>query len=210
MAKLAKSDVEFESPAKGPHHCGECRHFDPPDACEIVAGAIGADDWCNRFMPMSDLPTTLRKALADTWAFYFQAHSFHWNVQGPLFPQLHVFFGDIYNDAFGAVDGLSERLRTLGEPSPTSLTEIDQAASINSRGIPDANGMIEGLAEDNELVVASLDAAQKAAEAADEDGLANYLQERLDRHAKWRWMLKVSAEDGVNVAPRLKYKRRIA
>lgn len=47
---LAKSDVQFEHPAKGPHHCGECRHFLRAErACEIVKGRITPQDWCDRF-----------------------------------------------------------------------------------------------------------------------------------------------------------------
>jgi hypothetical protein len=48
-AKLSKESVGFEHPAKGPHHCGQCRHFEGPRACEIVAGLIRSEDWCRRF-----------------------------------------------------------------------------------------------------------------------------------------------------------------
>lgn len=47
--KLAKSAVDFEHPAKGPHHCTECRHFLAPHGCELVRGHINAGDWCDRF-----------------------------------------------------------------------------------------------------------------------------------------------------------------
>lgn len=49
MAKLAKSAVDFEHPAQGPNHCGECWHFMPPDECRIVMGRVTARDWCKRF-----------------------------------------------------------------------------------------------------------------------------------------------------------------
>ena len=50
MAKLAKSDVEFEHPAKGPHHCSECRHFLRAErACTVTQGRIMPQDWCNKF-----------------------------------------------------------------------------------------------------------------------------------------------------------------
>ena len=49
MPKLAKSAVGFEHPAKGPSHCSQCVHFEPPDACEIVAGPISRRDWCKKF-----------------------------------------------------------------------------------------------------------------------------------------------------------------
>lgn len=47
--KLAKSSVGFEHPAKGPNHCGQCKHFEAPDSCRIVAGMIEGPDWCKRF-----------------------------------------------------------------------------------------------------------------------------------------------------------------
>lgn len=47
--KIEKSAVDY-----GPGHprgdrCAVCRHFEPPHACEIVAGEIGAGMWCKRF-----------------------------------------------------------------------------------------------------------------------------------------------------------------
>ncbi len=49
MRKLAKLDVDFEHPARGRHHCAECRHFDAPEECRIVAGRVLSRDWCKRF-----------------------------------------------------------------------------------------------------------------------------------------------------------------
>lgn len=48
--KLSKHEVGYEHPAAKPqNHCGVCRHFEPPDQCEIVAGRIRPEDWCRRF-----------------------------------------------------------------------------------------------------------------------------------------------------------------
>jgi hypothetical protein len=49
MAKEPKSAVQFEHPAQGPNHCGMCRHFSSPHACELVAGTIARRDWCKLF-----------------------------------------------------------------------------------------------------------------------------------------------------------------
>jgi hypothetical protein len=49
MAKVSKASVEFEAPAKGPNHCGMCRHFQAPSACELVAGTVRRVDWCRLF-----------------------------------------------------------------------------------------------------------------------------------------------------------------
>lgn len=49
--KFTKTEVDFEHPAKGVNHCGECKHFEVhgPKLCEIIAGTILPEDWCNKF-----------------------------------------------------------------------------------------------------------------------------------------------------------------
>lgn len=136
----------------------------------------------------------LKAALAESFMFYMQAHFFHWNVEGPTFPQLHKLFGDIYEDMDGAMDGLAEHIRTLGEYTPVSVAELMAGAAIVADGKPDADGMVAKLASDNEVVKAALEAANEVAEEAGHPGIANYLQERIDQHAKWGWFLKATAQ----------------
>jgi starvation-inducible DNA-binding protein len=141
--------------------------------------------------PIGSVIEPLRKALAATWAFYVQSQTFHWNVEGPEFLPLHEFFGQLYRDAQWTTDDLAERLRTLGTKAPTSPEEIGKDSGITfADTVPDAKGMTEKLAGDNERVVAALDEAWKTAEAAGEAGIANTLQGRIDQHKKWGWMLK--------------------
>jgi hypothetical protein len=47
--KVSKASVAYEHPAAKSNHCGICRHFQSPHACEIVAGEIQPEDWCERF-----------------------------------------------------------------------------------------------------------------------------------------------------------------
>jgi hypothetical protein len=47
--KLSKPSVGYEHPARGPHHCRQCEHFEPPSRCAIVEGVIRPEDWCRRF-----------------------------------------------------------------------------------------------------------------------------------------------------------------
>lgn len=142
-----------------------------------------------------DLVAPLRLALADTFALYFMAHSFHWNVRGPLFQQLHDLFGAFYEDVHGAVDDLAERIRTLDALAPGSLQEIAAGSSIAFGPVPSAMEMVMQLVAANEAVIAALTSANDAAVTAGNDGLANFLQERLDAHAKWGWKLKATLAD---------------
>jgi starvation-inducible DNA-binding protein len=145
---------------------------------------------------MPELSNALRAALANTFAFYFKAHAFHWNVVGSEFPQLHAFFGAIYEDAHDAVDDLAERLRTIGEHAPFGVSEMLAQADIE-----DADGdvfssssmMVKQLQQDNEAVIASLNVACAFAMKAGKAGLCNFLQDRIDKHAKWGWQLAATA-----------------
>lgn len=44
----SKSEVKFESPAKGMDHCSDCKHY-LGGRCAIVTGIVQAGDWCNKF-----------------------------------------------------------------------------------------------------------------------------------------------------------------
>ena len=63
--KFTKEQVGFESPAKGPHHCGECRYF-LGGRCAIVLGVVTAGDWCEKFQEKENMkaksPAELNKA----------------------------------------------------------------------------------------------------------------------------------------------------
>jgi hypothetical protein len=45
----AKSEVQFEHPAKGKNHCSQCVHFLGNGKCEIVSGLIRPEDWCDKW-----------------------------------------------------------------------------------------------------------------------------------------------------------------
>jgi starvation-inducible DNA-binding protein len=150
---------------------------------------------------MNGLIKDLRLALAETWVFYFKAHSFHWNVRGPLYPQFHAFFGAIYEDAHDAVDGLAEQLVIVGQLAPFSPEEIIRPSfqSITSfDGVPSADEMLAQLAESNRAVIAALFKADETARSARLYGLSNYLEGRIGTHNVWSMKLQatLSADAG--------------
>lgn len=139
---------------------------------------------------MDDIVEEMKITLASTFSFYLKAHYFHWNVEGPSFPQLHSFFETIYTDAWGAVDGLAERIRTLESYAPGSLTRYKELSLIaDELAIPPAASMVAKLKADNEIIIKQLTRAQFCAEKFRKTGLSNYLQDRIDIHEKHGWML---------------------
>jgi starvation-inducible DNA-binding protein len=140
---------------------------------------------------MDKLIEQMKVALASTFAFYLKAHNFHWNVEGANFPQYHSFFEGIYTDAWGAVDGIAEHLRTLGAYAPGSFARyLDLSIVKDEVNIPTAMSMVTKLLADNEAIIEQLTETQALAESNKKMGLANYLQDRIDAHEKNGWMLR--------------------
>jgi starvation-inducible DNA-binding protein len=112
-------------------------------------------------------------------------------VEGVNFPQFHSFFEGIYTDAWGAVDGIAEHLRTLDSYAPGSLGRYSELSLIKDEiNIPSAIAMMTKLTTDNGTMIEQLTKTQALAEENNKMGLANFLQDRIDAHEKNGWMLR--------------------
>jgi starvation-inducible DNA-binding protein len=137
-----------------------------------------------------NLISQLKLVMADNFVFYFKAHSFHWNVVGSNFPQYHEFLEGIYTNAFTAIDRIAEEIRALGEYAPMSLNSMLSISSISeNNSVLSAEQMLRELSNDNQKILGLLLATQRMADAANQVGLANYLQDLFDQHKKLAWML---------------------
>ena len=140
---------------------------------------------------MDELIEQMKVTLASTFAFYLKAHGFHWNVEGANFPQYHEFLGDLYEEAFGAVDPIAEHLRTLQSFAPASFARYTDLSIVKDElNIPPAMSMMTKLLSDNQMLIDQLTKTQGLAEANKKMGLANFLQDRIDAHEKHGWMLR--------------------
>jgi starvation-inducible DNA-binding protein len=130
--------------------------------------------------------------LADTFTLYFMSHSYHWNVIGPNFPQLHKFFGDLYEELHDAVDDLAEHVRQLDSFAPATLKQMVELTTLEENDkIPTPQNMLSNLYDANEKVIETLTEAYEMAEKEKMFGYSNFLQDRITAHFKHRWMLKV-------------------
>jgi len=133
----------------------------------------------------------MKKVLANTFVMYYKAHVAHWNAEGMLFASLHQFFGTLYTELHNAVDPIAEHIRALGVYVPVSLLALLENSEVTEDStIYDSHEMIAGLIAANDLVRASLYRARGEAETIKEAGVINFLEERINIHDKYAWMLK--------------------
>ena len=141
------------------------------------------------------LAEALGSVLADTFKMYMKAHKHHFNVTGVGFPYYHEFFGDIYQDVYGALDPTSENIRKLGEMVQFDAEWMLVNSDIKNRITINAHAMCQDLYDANEVVLNSLNLAFTIADNSNEQGIANFLADRIDQHQKHRWMLKSSMKE---------------
>ena len=147
---------------------------------------------------MSKTTTSLRAVLGNTFCMYFRAHTFHWNVTGMLFHSMHQYFDGLYNELFLAVDPIAEHIRSLNELAPASIANLVASSDVSytnaaTPGTP--KEMIEELLGHNALVLESLYKAHEDASNEKHDGIVNFIEERIDAHAKIGWQLRSHIQD---------------
>jgi starvation-inducible DNA-binding protein len=144
---------------------------------------------------MEDLQKAAKIAFASEFAFYLKAHNYHWNVEGPLFPQMHELFGNIYEEVYGSLDDFAEKIRALDTPVPASFQSLNAISMISGEDMmQDAHTMLEQLLADSGKMSKLLKMVFDIATAEGEDGFANFLAERMDAHRKHSWMLRSTAK----------------
>ena len=137
------------------------------------------------------LSDNLKVILASTEVFAVKIRGFHWNVEGPNFPQYHEFFDDLYTEVYGATDQAAELIRQLDSYAPGSLSRFIELSIIGEQTkIPRAELMMAELFDDNEKIVALLKESFTVAEEENEQGVADFIAGRIDAHGKHRWMLR--------------------
>jgi starvation-inducible DNA-binding protein len=137
------------------------------------------------------LAGNLSALLADTYLLLVKTQGYHWNVVGPLFVSLHRLTEEQYQDLFEAIDNLAERIRALGHPAPSSISEMIALTQIEEdSGNASAEQMVESLVRDHEAVVRRLREATIAAEELHDAATAGMLTDRIQFHEQAVWMLR--------------------
>jgi starvation-inducible DNA-binding protein len=124
----------------------------------------------------------------------FIAHGYHWNVKGRDFKEFHFFFEEIYNDYDSAIDPTSENIRKLGFDAPYLLNDFQEMTLVNEDRIEDGNidAMLASLVRVNQILLDLCVETFAVATDANEQGIANFIAERIDKHQFWNWQLTSS------------------
>ena len=146
-----------------------------------------------------DLVQRLKILQADVVTAYFQIHGYHWNVEGMLFPEMHAKFLEIYEDVYDSIDPISENLRKLGAKAPFGVKEWNNNSDLeinDSEGIS-SKQMFQELFQTNTIVLAMLKRTFDISNELDEQGICNFIAERIDQHQFWGWQLTATLKSSI-------------
>ena len=145
---------------------------------------------------MNELTTAIKVLLANATVMYYKAHQFHWNIEGIEFTQYHEFFGDLYTDVYESIDPTAEWLRKLDDYAPVSMDEL-----FKYKTLKEETARVELLADiftsliaANQEVLDSLNKVFTIANANKQQGVCNFIADRIDTHQKHAWFLRASAK----------------
>jgi len=144
---------------------------------------------------MDELKKAMKVAFASEYSFALKAQNFHWNVEGPLFPQLHMLFGDIYEEVYESVDPFAENIRKLGSYTPASFERFSMLTQVEDElNMLEDRAMIAELMQDSDKMVKLLKIVFDLSEQAGEHGLSDFIAARIDAHRKHSWMLRATSK----------------
>lgn len=132
----------------------------------------------------------LIESQATLFQLFFKTWTFHYNVKGDNFIQLHELFGEQKDAMFVELDRLSEHLRYLNIVPAFTLEQVDEQSHIDEPTIVNDKTMVEHLLEDNEIFIELL---IETAEAAGKEGKTpteNLLQELAEQHGTFVYKLR--------------------
>ncbi|MDP4263147.1 MAG: DNA starvation/stationary phase protection protein [Bacteroidota bacterium] len=134
----------------------------------------------------------LNQLLADEHILYNKTRNYHWSVEGPSFMEFHKLYESQYTELAEMIDGIAERIRTIGHFAEGRLKEIIKLASLGEPAVPvDQSAQIANLDADHEILINRL---RKLISDFDEKfkdiGSSDFATGILKQHEKMAWMLR--------------------
>lgn len=132
----------------------------------------------------------LNQLLAEYNVYYQKLRSFHWNILGKNFFDLHNKFEELYNDAKVKIDETAERILTLRYHPVSRFGQYLSMAKIKetSAMIEDTEMVTEILNDHQHLLLQMKSVIKKAEEAGDE-GTIDMIGAYIAELEKASWML---------------------
>ena len=135
----------------------------------------------------------LGKLLADEYVLYTKTRKAHWNIEGPDFHAMHLFFEAQYEQLDEIMDNVAERIRSVGHYAPGTLKSFLELTHLSEvdEGKNDSQGFIKELLESHESIIMFLrENVETFADKYKDQGTSDFITGLMEDHEKMAWMLR--------------------
>jgi starvation-inducible DNA-binding protein len=135
----------------------------------------------------------LDKLLADEFVLYTKTLNAHWNLEGPDFHSVHLYFEELYEESQEIVDSVAERIRQLGHYAPATLKDFIRLTHLTEqlKGGNTSLDLIKNLLGDHESIIEFIRSNIKEFDEAHKDaGTSDFVTALMEKHEKTAWMLR--------------------
>ena len=131
--------------------------------------------------------------LADEFVLYAKTLNAHWNIEGPDFHSVHVYFEELYGQSQDIVDSVAERIRQIGHYAPATLKDFIKLTHLTEqfKGANNSQDLIKNLLGDHESIIEFIRSNVKEFNDAHKDaGTSDFVTSLMEKHEKIAWMLR--------------------
>lgn len=138
----------------------------------------------------AQLAGQLNDLLANYQVLYQNTRSFHWNIKGSKFFQLHEKFEELYNDLQEKIDEIAERILTLGEtPLHTYQDYLNLSAIKPAKNMTDGKECVKSVLDSFTLLLSKEREIVRLAGEMDDEGTSAMVGDYIRQKEKLVWML---------------------
>ena len=131
----------------------------------------------------------LNVLLANYQLFYMNSRSFHWNIKGDKFFELHLKFEELYNDSLIKIDEIAERVLTLGFTPLHTYSDFIAVASIpEAKNISDGKDAIKAILAGYEVLLPLERELLNMSAESDDEGTNALMSDYIREQEKLVWM----------------------
>jgi starvation-inducible DNA-binding protein len=135
----------------------------------------------------------LAKLLADEFVLYTKTRNAHWNIEGPDFHAMHIFFESQYEQLDEVMDSVAERIRKIGHYAPGTLTQLLQLTHLTEKSDSknDSLGFLKELLEDHESIIEFIRGnINPMADKYNDAGTSDFITGLMETHEGMAWMIR--------------------
>ena len=127
---------------------------------------------------------------ANYHVYYQKLRSFHWNILGQNFFDLHNKFEELYTDARTKIDEIAERVLTLRHHPMSKLSDYLEISKVKEVSpLKSDKNMVNEILNDHKILLHQMSVVIEKAENASDEGTIDLIGAYIRDMEKSSWML---------------------